>query len=388
MPFRSMEQGIAAIQTGNLQEGARLLRIALKSDVLSGSLRATACLWLAETNPDPEFKRACYQDALTADPNSQDAKQRLATLLASKLPPTPTPPATPAYTPPAATPGTGPLPAPPAVPGTGPLAPMPSQATPAPSYRIAGIIGGPNGPGTAFFVAREGLLATTRYIVGGTEHVTVELENRRQLLGHVVRAFPDADLAIIHVEQQVNDLMPMSSLPQVPDNARLRAVSYNGRATSGKKRATKRILPAHWFPTDIAKLPDSGGDPVFDENHYLLGMLTKNIDRSSGCIYGLRIAVIYQLVEQYRQEMYTYRSAVYCPGCGNLSRAAAAGGYYCELCGSTMPQAQNITRLPQPQFVGFYVENSRITCTRCGAAVGFHDSMCLRCGQAPTAQMK
>jgi hypothetical protein len=396
-----MEQGIAAIQAGNLSEGARLLRIALKSDVLTGSLRATACMWLAETSPDAEFKRTCYQEALTADPNNPDAKQRLATLLAAQLPPTPapqaqpggyTPPApTPAYTPPAAVPGTGSLVTPLTVPGTGPLAPAqpaaPGMTQPMPSYRIAGIIGGPNGPGTAFFVMREGLLATTRYVVGGIEHLTVELENRRQILGRVVRTFAEYDLALIHVEQQVSDLMPMSSLPQVPDNAFLRAVSYNGQAAPGKKRATKRILAAHWFPTDIRKVPDAGGDPVFDENHYLLGMLTKDVDRASGCVYGLHIAAIYRLVEQFRQEMYANRNAAYCPSCGGLSRAAAAGGYYCEICGSIMAQSQNITRLPQPQLVGFYYENERITCTRCGANVGFHQGKCLRCGQAPTARM-
>lgn len=386
MPFRSMEQGIAAIQAGNLQEGARLLRIALKSDLLTGSLRATACLWLAETGNDTEFKRTCYQEALSADPNNQDARQRLAALLASQLPPQPSPAA---YTPPPATP----VYTPPVVPGTEPLTPaQPTapgiyQATPTPSYRIAGVIGGPNGPGTAFFVAREGLLATTRYLVGGLEHLTVELENRRQLLGRVGRTFPEVDLAFIHIEQPVSDLMPMSPMPQVPDNARLRAVSYTGQAAAGKKRATKRILAAHWFPTDIPKPPDAGGNPVFDENHYLLGMLTKNIDRSSGCVYGLHIAAIYRLVEQFRQEMSTNRNAVYCPGCGSLSRAAAAGGYYCEVCGSTMPQAQNITRLSQPQLVGFYFENSRITCTQCGANVGFHNGKCLRCGQEPTAKI-
>ncbi len=398
MPFRSMEQGIAAVQAGNLTEGARLLRIALKSDVLTGSLRATACLWLAETNPDAEFKRTCYQDALAADPDNQDAKQRLAALLASQLPPTPAPPppsvytpppATPSYTPPAATPGTGPLVTPSTVPGTGPLAPTQPAAgmVQPPSHRIAGVIGGPNGPGTAFFVMREGLLATTRYVVGGVEHLTLELENRRQLLGRVVRTFPEVDLAFIHVEQQVADLMPMTPLPQVPDHARLRAVSYSGQAASGKKRATKRILAAHWFPTDIRKLPDAGGNPVFDENHYLLGMLTKDIDRSSGCVYGLHITAIYRFVEHFRQEMNTNRNAVYCPGCGGLSRAAASGGYYCEICGSTLPQAQNITRLPQPQLVGFYFQNDRITCTHCGANVGFHNGKCLRCGQAPTAKI-
>jgi hypothetical protein len=392
MPFRSMEQGIAAIQAGNLAEGARLLRIALKSDAITGSLRAIACMWLAETSPDHEFKRTCYQEALAADPNNQDASQRLAALLATQLPPTPAPqPPTaayaapsPAYTPPTSTP---PMVIPGTLSPTQPMQPVGYQAAPTPSYRIAGVIGGPNGPGTAFFVAREGLVATTRYIVGGLEHLTVELENRRQVLGRVVRTFPEVDLAILHVEQQVSDLMPMSPQPQVPDHARLRAVSSSGQAVTGKKRGTKRIMAAHWFPTDIVRPPDAGGNPVFDDNHYLLGMLTKNIDRSSGCVYGLHIAAIYRFVEQFKQEAFANRSALYCPGCGGLSRAAAVGGYYCEVCGSTMPQAQEINRLPQPQLMGLYFEQSRITCTHCNGTVGFYNGQCLRCGQKPTGKL-
>src|SRR5262245_60485129 len=138
MPFRSMEQGIAAIQVGNLTEGARLLRIALKSDVLTGNLRAIACLWLAETSGDPDFKRTCYQDALTADPENQDARQRLAALLAANLPPSPP---TPAYTP-TVTPPVAMMPAVPAAPVPGQPA---YQTAPAGTYRIVGVIGGPNG---------------------------------------------------------------------------------------------------------------------------------------------------------------------------------------------------------------------------------------------------
>ena len=379
MPFRSMEQGIAAIQVGNLTEGARLLRIALKSEVLTGNLRAIACLWLAETSGEPDFKRTCYQDALTADPNNQDARQRLAALLATNLPPT-----TPAYTPTVMPPV--------AMTPVAPAAPVPGQSTyqtaPAGTYRIVGVIGGPNGPGTALFVTRDGLLATTRYVVGGLEHVTIELETHRQLLGRVVRAFPEFDLAFIRVEQPVNDLLSRTLLPKIPDSAPLTVISYTGKRMSGKQRPTKRILSPQWFPTDLIQLPDAGGNPVFDEREYLLGMLTKNCSRASAYLFGLHINSINKCVEQYVQEVQATRNAPYCASCGSLTKAAGAGGYYCEYCGSTMPQAQHIARMPQPQTAGYYYESGRISCTNCNATVGFYNGVCLRCGQAPTTQIK
>ena len=91
MPFRSMEQGIKAVQEGKLEEGARLLRIALRDEALSGKLRAVALTWLAETSTDPDHKTRCYKEALEADPGNTDVTQRMAYLLSSQLPPKQTP---------------------------------------------------------------------------------------------------------------------------------------------------------------------------------------------------------------------------------------------------------------------------------------------------------
>ncbi|NWG18157.1 MAG: hypothetical protein HXY41_16155, partial [Chloroflexi bacterium] len=52
-------------------EGARLLRIALRDTSVTGGIRAVACLWLAETVSDPQSKRAYYDEALAADPDNR-----------------------------------------------------------------------------------------------------------------------------------------------------------------------------------------------------------------------------------------------------------------------------------------------------------------------------
>jgi len=58
MSHRTLEMGIAAVQRSSLAEGARLIRIAIKSGELSPEVRAIAFLWLAETQSDPQQKRA------------------------------------------------------------------------------------------------------------------------------------------------------------------------------------------------------------------------------------------------------------------------------------------------------------------------------------------
>jgi hypothetical protein len=406
MTYRSVEQGIAAIQSGNVEEGARLLRIALNSPDLNGQMRAIACLWLAETTTDPQAKRAYYTDALDADPGNAQVRQRAEAWMATQMMP-PTPPVPPPQSVPMP-PGATPPPQPPVLPGAGALfqpQTLPGQTSPytptptAPpqtgslgtavqppttggSYRIVSVLGGPNGPGTAFFVAREGLLATTRYVVGGMDQLTIQLETGRQLTGYVIRAFPEVDLAFIYVEQSTNDLIPFTPLPSVPDDAPLTIVSANGQVARGKRRKTKRALPAQWFPTDITMLPDAGGCPVLDDKHYLVGMITRDASSTSSYVYGLHINAIRQCVEMFQGETRT-GSRIYCPHCGAYSQAPAAGGYYCEVCGGLTPQAEALVRFRQPQTDRFYQEFSNQRCMYCNAVVGFHNGACLRCGQAP-----
>lgn len=380
MSFRAVEQGIEAIQAGNRDEGVRMLKIALKSPELTGALRAVACLWLGEVSTDATEKRAYYKDALAADPTNTAVKQRVETFLAQQfMPPSPGAQAAPPM--PTSLPGSSIAPSPyqpiqPALPKTGNLNPAALQ----PSAQVVAISGGPNGPATAFFVAREGLLATTRYAVGGMDQVTVELPNRRQSVGYVLRSYPELDLAFIYVEQVTGEVIPPSPIANVTEDTRLTVVCANGNILQAKRRATKRFVAAQWFPTDMLDLPDAGGAPILDDNRYLIGMITRNTASTSAYVYGLHINTIRTQVDSFRQET-TEGAKVYCHHCGFYSRAMSAGGYYCEHCGGLHPQAEGLQRFPQAQTQAFYFEHNKLTCPNCNATVGFHRNICLRCGQ-------
>jgi hypothetical protein len=358
MPFRSLEQGIAAIQQGHQDEGARLLRIALKSEGLQGSLRATAYLWLAETRSDRQEKIKCYNDALAADPENEHARQRLAQLLAPEA---------------AAAPAT---PAPPEEDQGGPAI----QHNPNAAYRTVGIIDGPNGPGTGFFVSRDGLIATTRFVVGGAESITIELEPGRRLIGDVVRSYPEIDLTLIHTGLMTNRLLTAINTPHLPEHTALTAIAHNGRAMSGERRATRSIIKPEWFPTTIAQVADAGGCPIFNSGNLLVGMLTRNANRTSAYVFGLHISAIYERIERYLQEINSGEKPAYCPSCGHRTRAGTAGGFYCESCGSVLPAARHSHRFPVPQMVSLYGENIHSPCPQCGSRAGFYNSQCLRCG--------
>ena len=392
MSFQSVEQGIGAIQAGNHDEGVRLLKIALKNPELAGALRAVACLWLGEATADPNEKRTYYKDALAADPTNAAVRQRVEGFLAQQFMPPPTSTqTTPQAMPPMPNSLPGALAAPnpyqpiqPTLPKTGNLNPAVIQPNVTPSMtQVVAISGGPNGPATAFFVAREGLLATTRYAVGGADQVIVELSNRRQVPGYVLRAYPELDLAFIYVEQITGEVIPPSPIANITDDTRLTVVCANGNILQGKRRATKRLIAAQWFPTDLLDLPDAGGAPILDDSRYLIGMITRNTASTSAYVYGLHINTIRTQVDLFRQETAEGAKA-YCRHCGFYSRALASGGYYCEHCGGLHPQAEGLIRFPQAQTQAYYYEHNSMSCPNCNANVGFYRNNCLRCGQPAT----
>lgn len=383
MPFRSMEQGIQAIREGKRQEGARLLKIALKSPDLKGSMRATAYLWLAETKDSPQAKVQCYRDGLEADPDHKALNKRMAAFYSEDLPsesttrqvvpPTEVPPAPPpataaVYNPMPATPPTN----------------VDNGAQELKNfYRTVGILGGPNGAGTGFFVHKDGIIATTRFVVGGSTEITVELEPQFRVRGEVVMSFPEIDVALVKTNLTVNQLLPFSKQPRIPDNAPLTAVSYNGRVMSGQSRPTQSRIRPEWFTTTINVTADAGGNPVFDGYNSVVGMLTRNTNRTSPYFFGALIDPILRFVYRYEHEARDPQSVSYCPSCGALSRAGKLGGYYCETCGSLLPEKDNVRRFPisSPQLEAVYGENIHRPCPHCQVRVGyFDDGRCLRCG--------
>ncbi len=72
-------------------------------------------------------------------------------------------------------------------------------------------------------------------------------------------------------------------------------------------------MAAHWIPTTATRLIDAGGNPIFDDKNYLVGMMTKNTSRTSGHMFGVHVAAIRRMVEQYSREAQAEKR-IYCPG--------------------------------------------------------------------------
>lgn len=250
--------------------------------------------------------------------------------------------------------------------------------------RVVGIQHGPNGTGTGVFVTTDGIVATTRYAVGGDEEISIELDTGQEVPAQVIRSYPEYDLAFLQVNVTLDRVWPPSQVPVVSDNEAFTVVSFTGTSQRGYKRKSKHQIDPHWIQTsiDTTQVPDAGGTAIFDNNNYLLGILTRNHSRETGLTYGLHISHIYACVNQYIHDRQQNPNAGYCTSCGSMTYAQNFGGYYCETCGTVLPIFESTDRkhMNSPQLLQIYGENLHRACPNCSARAGFHDGHCLRCG--------
>ncbi|TVR20495.1 MAG: hypothetical protein EA396_10525 [Anaerolineaceae bacterium] len=445
MTYQTLKMGISAIKAGNMREGGRLVRIAIQSEDLTDAQRASGWVWLAHTMNEPQKRIRCYEEALRLEPDNQFAQERLRELKPPAPPPPPdnlpAPPADlptgkPATPPPPQTlPGTNTMPAPRALSPEAqkqqpieslsaqksPYSPPPQRRTtwkqsepvdparetqtatavpvnynnytqantPPPNnnasrggvhYRTVGIIGGPEGDATGFFMSKGGLVVTTRHAIGGSLYVNYALSDGTVERAQVVRSWPEYDVALLHTGRPVEQLIPMANTPDIPDNMPLKAVAHGGFVVEGVKRATRTDF-GHWFPTTIDSMRDAGGNPVFNDQGLLVGMLTANANPSAPYVFGLHSIFIRNLVREYKAHMENYeRGMAYCSACGHISNAGVYGGFYCEHCGTVLPHAVESERFNLPTMAPLYGESMNSPCPRCESTSGFYKGACLRCG--------
>jgi|GEM_PF-2189479 len=273
-------------------------------------IRAAAYVILADTYLTQAEKRACYGEALALYPAHVEALRGLAQVA---LPPAPN-----------------------KKPGIAPPPPPSHRPDLVDFFPVVGIIDGPNGLGSAFFVSRDGLLATTRHVIGGCETVTVELAEARRVKGTVVWSSSALDLALVETPYVIHSLMTLTSPAPMPDQA-MAFHSYHQELLYGKLRLTGRAIAAGWFATDLSGLWDEGGGPILNRDNAVVGMVTRNCSRSSPHVYALSLSVILDAVRRYQAQAADGLPRRYCPACGQRCWRDAAETA-CTLCGASFAE--------------------------------------------------
>lgn len=364
--IHTLQQAVKAIKEGSLDEAGRLIHIALEDPAMQhGALRALAYVTLARTKHDRDFQIDCYEKAIEADPESEAGKKAqnyLSQLLTYDLDSVFVEPQTTQNQSVANTDTNS----------------VTSNLVHIEVTRTVGING--TQTGTGFFISKDGYIATTRRLIRGLEKVTVDIAKQGSYEGRIIYANTSIDLALVKIDVAITQLAPFTMQSYVPENINLIAYPYEGRVLQGRCRSTKRNISGEWIPTTFTQLVDGGGNPIFNEQQQLVGMLTHISGRSSDHLFGIHIKKILDELQSYVTATTSRPDLTYCDTCGGLSRAKSVGGYYCERCGGILSYAQNVNRLPNSKLAYLYGEDMHRKCVSCQSQIGYHDGKCLRCG--------
>ena len=352
-----LRQAIQMMQQGQVDAAAGQLNRLANSPALDAKARAAAYVWLAESRVDRNFKVRCLERALEIEPDNSQIRQGLQQLRSA--------PAQPSHLP------TMPKPRESA---------RPLQQTP----RVVGIDGGVNGIASTAFVGGNGLLATTNYAVGSAPRVAVLLSGKQELAGTVIRRYPLYDLAFISTPLSLARKPAVAPPSMATQNLAFSAYSSLGARLRGQLAPADRDLPNHWLTTNIhlIQIPDAGGNPLYDTQDQLVGILTRNGD-GSGTALAIKISHILALADMLRRDRQLLPHADCCPACGSLTQAGSYGGRTCETCGAALSGSKRRASADPDRdaLMQLYGENKAQPCNHCQARVGAYDGRCLRCGQ-------
>lgn len=353
-----LRQAIQMMQNGEAEAAAVQLKRLAKSPALDAKARAAAFVWLAESRADREFKMRCLERALELEPENFQIRQGLQQLRAA--------PAQPSH-----------------LPNLRQARENARQLQQLP--RVVGIDGGANGLASAAFISGEGLLATTSYAVGAARRVAVHIVGEQELTGAVVRRYPQHDLALIETSTRFENNPVIAPPDLARQNLSFSAYSFTGARLRGQLNRADRALPSQWLATNVhpIQIPDAGGNPLYDAQGQLIGLLTRN-SAGSEIALAIQISHVLALAEAYRRERQLLPQTAYCPACGARSQAGRYGGGACETCGAALSASQRpATKAPDRDALRqLYGENAAQPCAHCGARVGEYEGRCLRCGQA------
>ncbi len=357
-----LRQAIQMMQNGQAEAAANQLNRLANSPALDAQARAAAYVWLAESREDRDFKVRCLERALEHEPENAQIRQGLQQLRAA--------PSQPSHLP---------------VMRKGAESARQLPQTP----RVVGIDGGANGPASAAFIAGDGLLATTSYAVGSALRVALHISGEQEASGAVVRRYPQRDLALIATPLSLARKPTIAPPSLAAEILTITAYCATGTRLRGQLSRADRGRSTPWLATNIhpIQLPDAGGNPLYDAQGQLIGLLTRNSDRS-GAALAIKISHVQALADGLRRERQLLPHAGYCPACGSLTQAGRYGGRSCETCGAALAaDSRGASAEPDREALRqLYGESEAQPCIHCRAQVGQYEGRCLRCGQRQTSR--
>ncbi len=231
--------------------------------------------------------------------------------------------------------------------------------------------GGQNGgAGTGVIVSADGDILTNAHVVARAQTVRVTLDDGTEYPADVVGSFPDADVALVHV-QGASDLTPAelgnSSEARVGDEVVAIGNALNLGAspsvTRGIISALDRIIEAPdvtlrgLIQTDAAINPGNSGGPLLDAAGEVIGINTAIAADAQNIGFAIPIDDIKPLIDELRQGRGDGHAGNRIPGrvdairratsraiSSTSSASAPPGGLWSPRCRRTVPPRVPVSR--------------------------------------------
>ncbi len=174
------------------------------------------------------------------------------------------------------------------------------------------------GRGSGFVLSADGLVATNHHVVGDAQDVAVELADGRHLPATVVGSDAPSDVALLRVEAEDLQALPLGSSAGLRVGEWVLAIgnpfglasTVTAGIVSAKGRSGLRILDYEDFiQTDAAINPGNSGGPLLDVHGRVVGMSTAILSRSGGSA-GIGLAIPIDMVGQIREQLLAHGSVV------------------------------------------------------------------------------
>ena len=170
----------------------------------------------------------------------------------------------------------------------------------------------PMSTGSGFVWDTEGHLVTNNHVVEGADRIVVRFSDGTMSVGEVVGTDVDSDLAVVQMDPEGYDLLPIAlgDLNEVQVGQRVAAIGnpfgLEGTLTTGIVSAIGRTIPARAsfsipasIQTDAPINPGNSGGPLLNEQGELIGVnaqIRSEERANSGVGFAIPVSIVERVV--------------------------------------------------------------------------------------------
>lgn len=132
--------------------------------------------------------------------------------------------------------------------------------------------------GSGFLISRDGYLLTDEHVVGASRYVRVKFVTGREVNGEVVRADHKRDVALVKLEDDVYNYLPLGESSRVQPGADVFAIGTPLEETFGQT-VTKGIVSGYGeedgqriLRSDVSIQKGNSGGPLLDRSGVVVGL--------------------------------------------------------------------------------------------------------------------